>query len=31
MLYTEISIPLPNDSKYELYKQGKGSTYVVGR
>ena len=31
MLYTEISIPLPDDSRYELYKQGNGSTYVKYR
>ena len=31
MLYTEISIPLPDDSRYELYKQGKGTTYVKYR
>lgn len=31
MLYTEISIPLPENSRYELHKQGKDSTYVKYR
>lgn len=31
MLYTDVSISLPNDSRYELHRQKKGQTYVKYR